>query len=388
MLLSLISKRYVFTSRTISAPARRTGPVPVRREGARGTVVVEGRLEAHAGADARALDLALRVDLRRDRVPRQHRRGPVGHGVDPAAVDRPGHRVGVDRGGGRLEVGVVPVQELVPEARPGLAGGEPADVRAQEVEDRRPVRVVLGQHVEQLDERHEGPAVRPGPAELGVDLHPLHPAVHEEPLLAVEHPAGELQDLLHRVVVVPPLAGELPHLRERGHAHVEVVEPERVRLRPVAGQRPVGQPELLRADEADEVVDHRPEVRGDARARGLDHRRAQRARVVERARLQHRAEGTVRDGVRPVVVGERGDESEAPGHVVLEGRVARRLRGEQHAGVHDAPLVARHAEGPGLDDGLGAGLREVGEGLAGRAVHDPGRRLSPRGSRGRAGAPR
>ena len=114
---------------------------------------------------------------------------------------------------------------------------------------------------------------------------------------------------------------------------------------------------------------------GDARARGLDHRRAQGARVVEGARLQDRAEGAVRDRVRPVVVGQRGDESEAPGHVVLEGRVARRLRGEQHAGVDDAPLVARHAEGPGLDDGLGAGLREVGEGLAGRAVHDPGRRL-------------
>ena len=114
---------------------------------------------------------------------------------------------------------------------------------------------------------------------------------------------------------------------------------------------------------------------GDARARGLDHRRAQRARVVERTRLQHRAKGTVGHGVRPVVVGQRRDESETPGHVVLEGRVARRLRGEQHAGVDDAPLVARHAEGPGLDDGLGAGLREVGEGLAGRAVHDPGRRL-------------
>ena len=73
---------------------------------------------------------------------------------------------------------------------PDWRAASPRTCARRRSSDRRPVRVVLGQHVEQLDERHEGPAVRPRPAELGVDLHALHPAVHEEPLLAVEHPAG------------------------------------------------------------------------------------------------------------------------------------------------------------------------------------------------------
>ena len=67
----------------------------------------------------------------------------------------------------------------------------------------------------------------------------------------------------------------------------------------VQGQGPVGQAKLLRSDEADDVVDHRPQSRGDARARGLDHRRAQSTRVVEGVRRQHRAQRTAGDGARP-----------------------------------------------------------------------------------------
>ena len=65
----------------------------------------------------------------------------------------------------------------------------------------------------------------------------------------------ELQDLLHRVVEPRALAGERSHLRERGHAHVEVVGPERLRLRALARERAVGEAELPVRDVVAPVVD-------------------------------------------------------------------------------------------------------------------------------------
>ena len=60
----------------------------------------------------------------------------------------------------------------------------------------------------------------------GMVLHALHPAVHEQTLLGHEHALRELQDLPGRIVVVTALAGELSGLRQAGHAHVQIVEPQ------------------------------------------------------------------------------------------------------------------------------------------------------------------
>ncbi len=190
----------------------------------------------------------------------------------------------------------------------------------------------------------------------------------------------ELEHLAGGVVEPAALPAERPHLRERGDAHVEVVRPERLRLRPAAGERAVVDPELAVRDVVRPVVDHRPEVRADARATGLDHRRAHRAAVVERVGLDDGPEGLVpraaekrRD--RPEVGQAIGDELQVTPGELAEPRVARRLARQQHARVRHAHRVVEGIEGVGLavgDDRIGVGHREVRDLPPGLPVDDAG----------------
>ena len=84
--------------------------------------------------------------------------------------------------------------------------------------------------------------------ERRVRVHLLDPAVPVEILFLEEHPARELQDLLHGIVEILLLAGERAHLGQRRHAHVEIVEPERFRQRAAAGERAVAEALLLRVN--------------------------------------------------------------------------------------------------------------------------------------------
>ena len=158
--------------------------------------------------------------------------------------------------------------------------GDAAHVRPQCPEHRVAPRVVGGQDVEQLDRGQHRPAVRPRPIELGV-LRLVHvPAVGVEPGLRVPQVPLELEHLPHRIVEPDTIAGERAHLREGRHAHVEVVGPQRLRLRALACQRAVREPELPVRDVLAPVVDHRQQVRAHSGPARLDERRAHRARVV------------------------------------------------------------------------------------------------------------
>ena len=93
---------------------------------------------------------------------------------------------------------------------------------------------------------------------------------------------------LRRIVVVTALARELARLREAGNAHVQIVEPQGIRQRPIARQRAVLEAELLRRHVLHVVVDPRAAVVLSPRPAqlGLDERRAHRAGIIERARQQ------------------------------------------------------------------------------------------------------
>ena len=75
------------------------GGLPVGR-----TVIVEGGVEAHAGAHAGAVHLAFVIDHRGDGVPGQAYRWAVGLCVYPAFIDSVCEAVGEDRGGGGFEI--------------------------------------------------------------------------------------------------------------------------------------------------------------------------------------------------------------------------------------------------------------------------------------------
>ena len=206
-------------------------------------------------------------------------------------------------------------------------------------------------------------------------VHARREPVHEQARVLPEHPVGELADLPGAFVEVPGVTGQRAHLRERGHAHVQIVEPQRARQWPVPRQGTVRQPELLRHDVVDVVVDDGTQVARHARARGLDHRRAHRSGIVEGTGLEHRVQGPtlarMRRQPRAIDRGEVGNQLHARGHVLAKRPVSRGLRGEHHPRVGDAPLVADHAEGAGLEDRVGVDPRGVGDGLPARLVHQP-----------------
>ena len=214
-----------------------------------------------------------------------------------------------------------------------------------------------------------------------------HPGVHEELLFLHEHAVGELQDLPRRVVVVPRLARELPGLREAGHAHVEIVQPQRVRQRAIARQRAVLQAELPRCTQSSQLSIHGRSVLEPSPARcGLDQRRAHGAGVVESRRQQHPAQ---RDAVRRARVvsrssagrellacvrGELRDGGHALIRVLVVARIAGDLREQHHAGIRHAPLVRNDLQVGARQRHLWRQLRKIRHRLARLAIQHAHRR--------------
>ncbi len=230
------------------------GPVAVGGHDVDGTVGIERGVEAHAGADADALDLAAVVDGRGDGMPAQQGDGAVDLGVEPSLADGVGQTGGVDGGGRRLEIGVGAVEQLVPEAVVVLQGGESLGVAAQQLHDLGPLGMVGGQHVEHLAEGQDGPSVGASPEEGGVGLHGLDPSVAEELALRHPHALGKLDDLSGGLVVVFRVARQPAHVGHGGYAHEHVVEPDGVLLRAKSGEGAVGQAVLAVHDVVDVVV--------------------------------------------------------------------------------------------------------------------------------------
>src|SRR6187399_2837301 len=114
--------------------------------------------------------------------------------------------------------------------------------------------------------------------------------MHVKALVPDEHALGELQDLFRSIVVVTAITRELACLREAGNAHVEIVEPERIRQRAIARKRAVPEAELPRRYVLHVVVDPRAQLpAAKTRELGLDEGRAHRARIIERAWQHHRS---------------------------------------------------------------------------------------------------
>ena len=374
-------------------------PVAVLGQGTPRPVVIVGGIEREARANAGVLHLTLVVDLGRHRIPAELGGRPVGHGADPPAVDGPGHAEHKHGRGGGLEIGVVTVEQLVPQARAGLAGGQTPEVGPELIEHGRTARMILGQNVEQLDHRHGRPAIRARPVEFGVIVRVRGPTVQVEAPLPVEHAGGKLEHLPHGVVVIAALAREFSHLGQRGNAHVHVVQPQRLRLRVVPGQRAVGETELPVTDVLHVGVDHGHQVRTHAGPARLDQRRAHGAGIVERrggdqvpelkaAHLGGRGHGAGHVGRGRAGGGEIGlilqaderqpvgNELESPHGEGGEACVAGDLARQQHGRIGHAFLVADQREEVVLapiQHGVGIGFAEIGDFRARPAVDDPHR---------------
>ncbi len=115
--------------------------------------------------------------------------------------------------------------------------------------------MVFREYLQQFHHGHQSPSVGTGPVELGMLLHLLHPPVHEQSFLVIEHPAGKLQHLFHRIVEIFLFTGISAHLCQGRNAHEEVIEPDGVGEWTVACQGTVFKPELLVADVIDGICD-------------------------------------------------------------------------------------------------------------------------------------
>ena len=112
--------------------------------------------------------------------------------------------------------------------------------------------------------------------------------------LGIEHPFGKLRNLLYGFVVVFFIPRQFSHLRQGRHTHEQIIEPERVGLRAIPGQRTIGQPEFFRLDVVDIIINEGPNIGFDtARPAGFDHGGTHGPGIVERVRCQYGPHGCV-----------------------------------------------------------------------------------------------
>ena len=117
--------------------------------------------------------------------------------------------------------------------------------------------MVLRHHAEQLGDRHQRPPGAAAPVELRIGRLVREPRMVEQPRRRIHQPVRVLDHLPRRIVEVLPVAGQVPHLREKRDAHVHVVDPHRHRVRPRPRQRAVGHALHLVRDELGDEIDDR-----------------------------------------------------------------------------------------------------------------------------------
>jgi hypothetical protein len=145
------------------------------------------------------------------------------------------------------------------------------------------------------------------------------------------------------------VTGHAAHLGERRDAHVEIVGPERLRLRALARERAVREAELFFLDVAAPGRDLAGEFGADIREVRADQRRTHRAAVIERARVEHARE-TVRAlqmefFLLRAEIGQRIYEKlHMSPREVGELRISGHRRRLQHARMHHAHLVRERTE--------------------------------------------
>ena len=209
------------------------------------TAVVKSGVERHAGAHAGPFHLSPLVDLGGDSIPAEGGDRSVDHWTDPSLVDGSCNAVDIDCCCGGLQVGVVLVQQLVPEAVARLQSGQSADMRFQEFKYLTSSGVVCGQHIQCLHQREQRPPVGPAPEEIGLPVGCLHPSVAEESFFLHEHLFTEKDDLSYNLIEIAALTGHCTHLGDGRDAHEHVIEPDTVHLRPFAGKGTVMEPILI-----------------------------------------------------------------------------------------------------------------------------------------------
>src|SRR4051794_14429850 len=88
-------------------------------------VIVEGRVKTHPGADTGPLDLPFVIYFCSNCVPGKYGNRRISTFVDETVVDGPGYCVGIYCSGRCFKVGIVAVDQLVPETGAVLVTCEP-----------------------------------------------------------------------------------------------------------------------------------------------------------------------------------------------------------------------------------------------------------------------
>ncbi len=318
------------------------------RVDAGGAAIVKGGVECHAGTHAGTFHLSLLVYLCSDSVPAERGDRPVDHGTDPSLVNGVGDTVDINCGGGGLQVGVVPVEQLMPEAIARLQCGQAADMRFQEFKDPVSSGVVCWQYVQRLHQREQRPAVGSPPEESRLSVGCLYPSVAEESFFFDEHLFPKEGDLPHRLVEIATLTGRCTHLCDGRDAHEHVIEPDGVHLWPLPGKGAIVQPVFVVHDVVHIVCNHRFQLQPGFHARCLDHGSAHGACIVE----CRRPEDLPHLGIGGAIISQHllecrpdlRNEAKAICRVCFVSLVAGYLRRCQHGCVGDPPLVARETE--------------------------------------------
>ena len=209
------------------------------------TIGIESGIEAHTRAHTNVLHLTFLIHRRLHGMPGQLGHGAVSLRIYPAFVDGMSEAIGIDSRSRSLQIGIITVEQLMPETVVMLQGGQTTHMRTQKFHDLSTLRMVLRQHVKHLAHGQNGPSISPSPMESRMIGHCFHPSVAEQPFLFDKHALRKLKHLAHSLIVIASFAGVFTHIGHRGNSHKHVVEPKRVVLRTDTGKGPVGQPILL-----------------------------------------------------------------------------------------------------------------------------------------------
>ena len=313
------------------------------------TIIVEGRIEGHTSAYASAFDKSFLSNLCRKGIPTQLSNRTISDALEPTLIDGTGNGIGVDGCCTSLEVRILAIEQLMPEAFTRLIGSQTTNMLAQLLEDEGTVGVRLGQHVEEFDGSQQSPSVGTSPVISRLVGQSFHIPMAIDTFLRNPHALDKV--LIHScgLVEILRLTRINASVCDCRDAHVHIVEPNGVALRTMTSESAVGQAILSVLHEIEVVLDNRRQILTLHSKlfilNGLHHRRTHRSAIVQGTGM----EDLLHLGVLTLLLSfelrsDLADEIEARLHIIAVSLVASDLGSRQQGLVGDAPFVRTNAE--------------------------------------------
>ena len=207
------------------------------------TIVIKSRIESHPRTHTSAFHLTFRIDLTGHGMPSQMSDRSISNGINPAFIDSMRQTVYVNSRSRRLQIRIIPVEQLMPKPFSTLQGSHPAYMSPEIIHHFRTLGVIFRQYIEQFACCQHSPPIGTRPTKGRMIGTAFYPSMTIQSFFRDKHTVGKLQELsdsLRQIYLFLSLV-ITAHLGYCGNPHKHVVQPKCIMLRTIAGKSTICQ---------------------------------------------------------------------------------------------------------------------------------------------------